>query len=224
VAGCPAGCDIIAFHDGHEEYEDIFFESFVPFVVFWRRAELPLGRTNMSDSSPVEGSQADQAVVVPDERPTRGHWKALGLLVAANAIFGAYFNPMGASENQVGEIAAYAAIGFLVTQPVLFALWAAFAPHRFYRRFLWALLACSSVAFIEELGAVRHSQSGLGETMALQLALFILFTAILLLVRRYVGWRFEGSQPAVVAGDYQAYQFGMVLLTNSIQTEEVQGG
>jgi hypothetical protein len=170
----------------------------------------------MTDSSPVGSSQADQAVPALDVRASARHWKAIGLLVATNAIAGAYFNPMGANENQVCEIAAYAAIGFLITQPVLFAFWAAFAPHRFYQRFLWAFLTCSSVAFIEELGAVRHNQSGLGETMALQLAFFILFTAILLLVRRYVGWRFEGSQPAAFAGDYQAYQFGikhLILLT-----------
>jgi hypothetical protein len=170
----------------------------------------------MSDSAPLDDVKAEQSSVAADKRPFPKHWIALWILVVANAAFGAYFNPMGRDESEVGERTAYAMIGFLLTQPILFALWAAFAPQRFYHRFLWAFLLCSIVSFAEELGTLGYTQSGLGDTMVFQLILFLLFTAILLLVRRFIGWHFKIAQMEISPGYYQSYQFGikhLILLT-----------
>lgn len=170
----------------------------------------------MSDSSPVEDTKADRASFAVDKRPFPKHWIALGLLVIVNAAFGAYFNPTGKSPSEVGEKIGFAIIGFLFTQPILFALWAAFAPRKFYNRFLWAFLLCTMVSFVEELGSLGTTPSDLGSIMIFQLILFILFTAILLLVRRFIGWQFKISQTEISPGDYQSYQFGikhLILLT-----------
>jgi len=171
----------------------------------------------MSDSSPLDDVKADQASVAADKRPFPKHWIVLGLLLIANAAFGAYFNPNGKNSSEVGEKTAFMLTGFLCTQPFLFALWAAFAPHRFYRRFLWALLLCSLVAFAEELGTLLGNRNTyLGFGMAVQLILFILFTSVLLMVRRFFGWRFNRSQTEFMPSDYQANQFGikhLILLT-----------
>jgi hypothetical protein len=163
----------------------------------------------MSDLSPLDDVNADQAFITADKRPFPKHWIALGLLVIANAAFGAYFNPTGKPVSEVGEIIGFAMIGFLLTQPILFALWAAFAPHKFYNRFLWAFLLCTMVSFVEELGSLGTTLSDLGSMMIFQLILFILFTAILLLVRRFIGWHFKISQTEISPGDYQSYQFGI---------------
>jgi hypothetical protein len=173
----------------------------------------------MSDSSPLDDAKAAQASVAVDKRPFPKHWIILGLLIIANAAFGAYFNPNGKTSSEVGEKTAFILTGFLFTQPFLFALWAAFAPQRFYRRFLWALLLCSLVAFAEELGTLGYRNPSLGFGMVVQLILFILFTSLLLLVRQIFGWRFNRSQKEFMPSDYQANQFGikhLIILTTII--------
>ncbi len=169
----------------------------------------------MSDLSPLDDANADQASVAVDKRPFPKHWIALGLLVIANAALGAYFHPMN-RDIYDSEKVLFAILGFLLAQPILFALWAAFAPQRFYHRLLWAFLLCTLVSFLEELGALGNTKSGLGTTMMFQLILFVLFTAILLLVRQFIGWHFKISQMGISPGDYQSYQFGvkhLILLT-----------
>jgi len=171
----------------------------------------------MSDSSLLDDAKADQASIAADKPPFYKHWIVLGLLVIANAAFGAYFNPDGKDSSEIGEKTAYMLTGFLHTQPFLFALWAAFAPQRFYQRFLWALLIFSFVAFAEELGTLLGNRNTyLGFGMVEQLMLFILFTSVLLLFRRFFGWRFNRSQIEFIPSDYQANQFGikhLILLT-----------
>lgn len=166
----------------------------------------------MPDSLPPEHTKADQAfqaLVAADKRPFPTHWIALGLLVIANAAFGAYINPMGRDISEVEEKVYFAILGFLHAQPILFALWAAFAPQRFYQRFLWSFLLCSLVAFTEELGTLWDTQADHASQIVTLLIFFIMFTSVLLLVRRFFGWRFKRSQMEFFPGDYRANQFGI---------------
>ena len=163
----------------------------------------------MLDSSPVDDAQVDRALVAADKRPFPTHWIALGLLVIANTAFGAYFNPNGKNSNGVGEEVYFVILGFFLAQPILFALWAAFAPQRFYQRFLWAFLLCSLVAFTEELGTLWDTQADHASQIVTLLIFFIMFTSVLLLVRRFFGWRFRRSQMEFFPGDYRANQFGI---------------
>ncbi len=68
-----------------------------------------------------------------NDRPRRisKTWIVLGLLVLAQAAFGAYFTPIG--EPVVGDrLAAFLMLGAIVSQPILFSIWASFAHQRFY--------------------------------------------------------------------------------------------
>ncbi len=173
----------------------------------------------MSDSPPIVDSQADQASIASNKRPFPKHWIVLGLLVVTNAAFGTLCNRMGGILD-VRDINVFMArqfvLGFVLAQPILFALWAAFAPQRFYERFLWAFLLCSVVAFVEEIGTLNN-EVGLGFIMVMQLIQFMLFTTILLLIRQLGGWCLKRSQTEYFPGDYQANQFGikhLILLTS----------
>ena len=106
-------------------------------------------------------------------------------------------------------------MGVLGSQPILFAIWAAFAPQRFYHRFFWSLLLCTLVSFAEELGTLRHSGVRLGFTMVSELTLF----------RNQMGnirsnnWQMKQSIESNLATDYQAYQFGikhLIILTTIV--------
>ena len=72
---------------------------------------------------------------VPEHRRPSHHWIVLGLLVVAHAEFGLYFTPNGKAIDD-GEVLSVLMLGFLGSQPILLAIWAAFAPQRFYHRFL----------------------------------------------------------------------------------------
>lgn len=161
-------------------------------------------RNRMSNSSPVD--EIPEGNASPTGFPK--HWIALGLLVLAHAALGAYFTPIGkrAVEDETG---AFLMIGVLASQPILFAIWAAFAPQRFYHRFLWSLLLCALVSYAAELGALRNTSHGLGGLLVLDIALFIAATIILLLFRRYSRWQIKQPNREDAPSIYQANQFGI---------------
>jgi hypothetical protein len=153
--------------------------------------------------------------VPEDRRPTSNHWIVLGLLVFVHAAFGSYFTPNGKAIDD-GEVLSVLMLGFLGSQPILFAIWAAFAPQRFYHRFLWSFVLCSLVSFAVDLGSLRHTQSVLRIGMLFDIPVFIVVTIILLAFRRFSRWQIKQPNAADVPADYQASQFGiqhLIILT-----------
>jgi hypothetical protein len=134
------------------------------------------------------------------------HWVVLGLLVVVHAGLGAWLNALSYQCGlSIGNILG----GFLSSQPVLFAFWAAFAPQRFYHRFLWALLLCIVVSFISDSGFIFYEKHYMGVFMFLDLVFFAVTTPILLLIRRFSGWQIKPSHEVIATLKYQRYQFGI---------------
>jgi hypothetical protein len=107
-------------------------------------------------------------------------------------------------------------LGFIFSQPILIAIWTAFAPQRFFHRFLWSLSLCTLIFFSVGLGALRYGPQAWLFFIIMDLILFIVATLILLLVRRLFRWQIIHSYTAQVPSDYQSYQFGikhLVILT-----------
>jgi hypothetical protein len=146
------------------------------------------------------------------------HWVVLGLLVVAHAELGALWSPAGILEAPDDLVYVPLALGFLFSQPLLFAFWTAFAPQRLYQRILWGLLLCALVSFAVEGGALfqqyfgaanRSFGWGLGFFMSIDLVLFSVATPILLLVRRLSRWQLAQSAAESTPCNYQANQFGI---------------
>jgi hypothetical protein len=133
----------------------------------------------------------------------------MGLLVVAHATLGVCLNPSGTSPDGVAEILVPLIAGLLFSQPILFALWAALGPQRFYHRFLWAFLLCSLVSFVVDLGNLRHARGDLGSVMVLYAAIFIVGTTFLLVFRRLSRWCVKRRHAIDVSSGYHAGQFGI---------------
>jgi hypothetical protein len=152
----------------------------------------------------------------PNIRYVPKYWVVLGVLIFVHAAFGAYLNPIGTPVGVGGTIGRYMIMGVLVSQPILFAIWAAFAPQRFYHRFLWSFLLCTLVSFIEEFGKLRHINYQIGNTMMFLVILFFITTFISLLVRRFTRWQIIRLPDMNLPDYYQANQFGikqLIILT-----------
>lgn len=131
----------------------------------------------------------------------------LGLLLVAHVVFNlVFFNP---NSHRVDDYPFMMTVGVLLSQPILFSFWAAFAPQRFYHRFLWCLLLSTIVSFLEELGYMRHSHGDSGMMMILVWLLFLLATGVLLVVRRFTGWRIRHDREISLTTEYRASQFGI---------------
>jgi hypothetical protein len=107
--------------------------------------------------------------------------------------------------------------GVLLSQPILFAVWAGLGPQPFYRRFLLSFLLCTLVSFVEEAGYLRHQRGDAGVIMIFDLAFFFVATGVFSAVRRITGWRIQRDTDTGAAGDYRANQFGIkhiILLTS----------
>ncbi len=142
-------------------------------------------------------------------------WIALGLLVVVQAVLGACFNPAGTYPDPIYRVLVPAFLGFIFSQPLLLAFWTAFAPQRFYHRLLWGLLLCAIVAFSVEAVALLQPQTynrnrfGLGFFLSIDLILFFVATAFLLLTTRLFGWRLIRADTESAVSDYRANQFGI---------------
>jgi hypothetical protein len=143
------------------------------------------------------------------------HWIVLGLLVLAHVVLGRVCGFFIDRDNPLG----YMTSGFVLSQPILIAMWAALAPQRFYHRFLWSLLICTLIFFAAGFGLfLKELPFALFFTI-IELIVFIVATLILLLVRRLSGWQITHSYTNQASGDYQAYQFGikhLIILTTLI--------
>jgi hypothetical protein len=151
--------------------------------------------------------------------PTRHPWKVLGgWIVIQTALALLFFHE---NYSRAGESFFIAMLGSLFSHPLLFALWAALAPQRFYVRFLWCLPLSFGVSFLVEL---KYHFTNRGHVMdffiiLISMSIFVLATAILLLVRRFTRWQLRQRSNSESASDYQPYQFGikhMLILTTII--------
>jgi hypothetical protein len=143
------------------------------------------------------------------------HWIVLVSLVLAHAILGRIFGFFIDKENPLG----YMTSGFVLSQPILIAIWAALAPQRFYIRFLWSILLCTLIFFAVGYGLFLEESRNALFFIIIELILFIVATLILLLVRRLSGWQITHSSIKPGSADYQAYQFGikhLIILTTLI--------
>ena len=86
----------------------------------------------MPDSLPLDEVSESQPKEAFIRRSIPKHWIILGLLVIAHAVLGRIFGFFIDKENPHG----YMTSGFVLSQPILIAIWAALAPQRFYIRFL----------------------------------------------------------------------------------------
>jgi hypothetical protein len=134
------------------------------------------------------------------------HWIVLGLLVAAHAGVGAWLNPVG---NHWTETAAFIFAGFIFSQPILLAFWAAFSSQPFYLRFLWSLFLCIMVAFAVDCGMLLRTKDQLGILTLVDPMFFIMAAFIFVLIRRLSRWQIELYGTKVVSTGYRAYQFGI---------------
>jgi hypothetical protein len=135
---------------------------------------------------------------------------ALGLLLLAHAVFGAYCTPSG-------KILSGWMIGARVSQPILLATWAAFRRKRFYYRLLWALLICTYLSFADDLGMSQQlSVSSPGELIVANLAIFTALLPILMLVRRFTRWEIRCPGDIEDETGYLAGHYGiqhLIILT-----------
>jgi hypothetical protein len=148
-----------------------------------------------------------ESTLLPENRRAiPWHWIVLGLLVVVHAGVGAITNP----RNTVHSETVFSfSMGLILSHSILFAFWAAFAPQRFYHRFLWSLLVCILVAYTVDCGALFHTTSQSGALMLADLILFMLETFILLCVRLYFGWQITIPKAEIIYSEYQAHQFGI---------------
>jgi hypothetical protein len=156
----------------------------------------------------------------PGKRSFPWHWIVLGLLVAAQAGLGAYSWREQASSFQ--DVAELMILGVLLSQPIPFALWAAFAPQSFFRRLLCSFLLCTLLSLVEVVAASEHTHSGIAGLAALtmsHLAILVVATAVLSIVRSIFHWRITRASIEAVHSDYRGNQFGvkhLLILTTII--------
>ena len=155
----------------------------------------------MSNSLPAVGSPEVNA----SPKGVSRHWIVLGLLVVAQAAFGACFIPRGRTLG----IAGFVLIGAILSQPILLAIWAAFAHQRFYCRILWALLLCILVSFVEELGTVIYASPANGFLMLMDTTMFFFTTFVLSIFRYFSRWQIKQPGREEAPSAYLGYNFGI---------------
>jgi hypothetical protein len=133
---------------------------------------------------------------------TKNHL-ALGLLLLAHAVIGAYCTP---SYKTLSDLTA----GVRFSQPILLATWAVLARQGFYYRLLWALLICTYLSFADDLGVTQQSPHGQpAETIVASLALFATSLPFLLLIRSLSGWRIISPAAQEAESAYRSSHYGI---------------
>jgi hypothetical protein len=167
----------------------------------------------MSDAQLLDEVSENRPKEHAGRRSISKHWLVLGLLVLAHAAFGigfGFFAQVADEDMETYRVYVFfIMLGFILSQPILLAMWAALAPQRFYHRFLWSLLLCILIAFAVALGTFIFETQELFFITMIDLALFIVAMLILLLVRRLSRWHIIHSYMAHVPSDYQPNQFGI---------------
>jgi hypothetical protein len=160
----------------------------------------------MSNGSPSNEIQQPAAEIKTFGWAVRYRWVVLVILIFVQTTFGAVFDPTGGTRDY--GFLYYAIIGVFLTQPIHFAIWAVFAPQRYFVRFLWAFLFCAGAAFIMEKGF--FCKPGNVPGMFLVIDIFIFFAAFyfLSIIRLFSGWKLQFVD-GDSASDYLPHQFGI---------------
>jgi hypothetical protein len=137
----------------------------------------------------------------------------VGLLVAAHVAGVCIFDPPYNSDSLRYDLV----FGVEMSQPILFAIWAALSRQPFVRRFLWCLMLCTSVAFIEDIVTLRPESGDMGIIMIFDFVIFGVATIALLPLRCNFAWQIQRRKETSAAYAYQTNQFGIrhliILLT-----------
>jgi hypothetical protein len=167
-----------------------------------------------------ESAKIDPPETIDSPLAVRHYWPVLGGLILLQTILGVLlFNPNKSGGEQYYFVAI---LGVLFSHPLLFALWATFAPQRFYVRFLWCLPLCFTVSFFISLKITLFSNN-FGPSdfffVIFYMGIFLIGTALFLLIRRFSGLQLIHHSIVDAESDYQPYQFGikhiMILITIS---------
>ena len=151
----------------------------------------------MSNSPPLDEAPAETA----HRNGFPWYWILFGLLIAY-AGFGLYYD----HSDPASGVLEY---GVILSPPILLALWAAFVQQRFYNRFLWSLLCCTYLSFLNDLSVTVHCGGPGGNFMFANLALFFVASVILVLVRRFSRWHITQHYAKDAPSAYHAHQFGI---------------
>jgi hypothetical protein len=139
-----------------------------------------------------------------------------GFLVFLHGAFQVFLNPLGVGVDDLGEELGLTLMGFLMTQPILFGIWAALGPGNSIRR-----IAATFAIFVAVClgGAIKplNVWSAAGESFSIEiepllwaLGFFILAAGIMVLARKFAGWRFDALSAVPTASPQS--QFGVKFL------------
>jgi hypothetical protein len=156
----------------------------------------------------------DNDILFASERKAHGwavrhRWFVLGAMLFAQTAFAAVFNPIGRGTSKEDEIRDDILIGFILAQAILYAIWAVFAPQRFYVRFLWAFFLLIAATFAIELSEIKDSGSELGSLALLNAAFFPATVGILSFIKLFTGWKLRSIEEGEAADGYLTHQFGI---------------
>ncbi len=157
-----------------------------------------------------------------ESRSVYRHWIGLGLLVVAQAGIG-----LCSAEYLLRNSEAAGStliMGVFISQPMLFAFWAALTSQRFYNRLLWGFLVCTLVCFVEELGRLRYTSNGVGGMMIASLTLFALATVLLSTIRWKSCWQIRHTLVELADSGYRGSQFGIKHLISLITVTAIACG
>jgi hypothetical protein len=141
---------------------------------------------------------------------------AVALLVVMHVAFRALLNPIGVSVGTIPEWVGLLCMGILVSQPVLFGIWAAIGPGAYIARVpatFAALIAVCIAGVIRRWNLLLPSVAATSiqaDQFVWDLALFALVMGTMWIVGRFVGWRvvsYSNEPPAA-----QPNQFSLKFL------------
>ncbi len=123
----------------------------------------------------------------------RRAWIILMLLIGTLAAFNLTLNPEGTTVDKIPEHFALPLMGAAMAQPVLFAIWAALIDSPAILRIPLSLAASMVVFFagtIKQWNVFTSENSPpAGQELLMELALFGISLAIVLVARWLIGWR-----------------------------------
>jgi hypothetical protein len=141
-----------------------------------------------SGPRPSEGKVVADLITQPAESYPRRSWCALGATVAGHASLNVLFNPFTVGAD-FDDWPFYMTIGVLVSQPIMFATWAALGPPPIIKRFPMTIAALVMILFSRHVS--RWGRLDEGEMLILPSAVFVGALIIITVVRALTRWRID---------------------------------
>jgi hypothetical protein len=155
----------------------------------------------MSNSPPANESPAETA----NSSGFPSHWTVLGLLVLAHAAFAVCSMQFTSYRHSVLETVCMKTI---LWQPILFAIWAAFASQRLWVRSVCGFVSCAVVASIDQFGATLCKPPRNADSLVPELLKWFCICTVLLSGLRYFSrWQIVPNPPVIPHPAGQKYQF-----------------